>query len=84
MKSANQHIKDLEHVRDWLHSHPNKVDQDVRPAAIDWVKGELEEMKAGITKNSLNGVGAAETVRKKTKLGFIHSIISGRKSATIQ
>lgn len=79
MKSVNQHIKDLEHVRDWLHSHPNKVDQDVRPAAIDWVKGELEEMK-----NSLNGVGAAETVRKKTKLGFIHSIISGRKSATIQ
>ncbi|QYR20831.1 hypothetical protein KZ483_24240 [Paenibacillus sp. sptzw28] len=49
-----ERIKNLEHIRDWIHSHPNKVDAEVRPAAIDWLNGEIATLKKP------NGVGAAK------------------------
>jgi len=39
-----QRRKDLVHFRDWIHAHPNSVDPEVRPAAIDWLNGSIAEL----------------------------------------
>jgi len=36
--------KDLIYFRDWIHSHPNRVDPKVRPAAIDFLNNSIAEL----------------------------------------
>lgn len=62
--TVTQRIKELEHIRDWLHSHPAKVDPDVKPAAIDWLNGEI----AGMQTKTTNRVRSRLAVRIKTIL----------------
>ncbi|MNR93436.1 hypothetical protein D3C72_244910 [compost metagenome] len=41
---AIERRKQLEQYRDWLHSHPHRVDADVKPAALDFLNGSLAEL----------------------------------------
>ena len=43
-RQIRQRKKSLEHFRDWLHSHPNRVDPELRPAAIDYMNGSIAEL----------------------------------------
>lgn len=36
--------KELIHMRDWIHSHPHRVDPEVKPAAIDFLNNSIAEL----------------------------------------
>ncbi|BBH19794.1 hypothetical protein Back11_11390 [Paenibacillus baekrokdamisoli] len=76
MTTVTQRIKELEHIRDWVHSHPEKVDPDVRPAAVDWLNGEI----AGIQRKTTNRGRSRLAVRFKN-ISWAHCIIRARKAA---
>lgn len=42
--TAIERRKQLEQYRDWLHSHPHRVDADIKPAALDFLNGSLAEL----------------------------------------
>jgi hypothetical protein len=43
-RQSNQRRKELQFQRDWIHSHPHRVDPEVRPAAIDFINNSIAEL----------------------------------------
>jgi hypothetical protein len=67
-----ERIKKLEYYLLWLHSNPDKVDPEVRPAAIDFVKGSIAELKAPQKENDRPG---RRPSRLRTRLKVLLSLI---------
>jgi hypothetical protein len=43
-RQREQRRKELVMTRDWIHSHPHRVDPEVRPAAIDFLNNSIAEL----------------------------------------
>ncbi|GIO13572.1 hypothetical protein J19TS2_31270 [Cohnella xylanilytica] len=43
-RQREQRRRELTYMRDWIHSHPHRVDPEVRPAAIDFLNNSIAEL----------------------------------------
>ncbi|MCP3807169.1 MULTISPECIES: hypothetical protein [unclassified Paenibacillus] len=60
MSTIQTRIYELNHFRNWITTNPDRVDADVRPAALDWLSGEISKLEK---KQNARRVGRTLRVR---------------------
>lgn len=75
--TAIERRKQLEQYRDWLHSHPHRVDADVKPAALDFLNGSLAELDEPevVPEQSKNAFPARKTLGLRDRLKYLVTLI---------
>jgi hypothetical protein len=76
--TAIERRKQLEQYRDWLHSHPHRVDADVKPAALDFISSSLAELDEPeiVPEQSKNAFPARKTPLRSTLINLLLSIVT--------
>ena len=74
-KQREQRRKELIYVRDWLHSHPHRVDPDIRPAAIDYLNGCIAELERMDKPEQMKSTRLAGRVRLRDRIRTLVAVI---------
>lgn len=67
-RQREQRGKELRHMRDWIHSHPDRVDPDVRPAAIDFLNNSIAELDKHAKMENPRRAGRGQRLRDRLRL----------------